>query len=188
VEIEDIYRDLPNLETPRLLLRKLTTEDTPGMFNYASNEEVAKYVTWDAHKTLKDTETFVNFVLNQYKAHKVSPWAIEEKETGTFIGTIDFVWWKPVHNMAEIGYVISPDYWGKGITTEAAKAIIQFGFEQMDLVRIQARCLVENIASQRVMEKVGMSYEGTHRKSMFLKGKHYDLKMYAILKEDFALQ
>lgn len=188
MEIEEIYRDLPHLETQRLLLRKVTAEDSQDMFQYASNEEVAKYVTWDAHKTLKDTESFITFVLNQYKAHKVAPWAIEEKASGKFIGTIDYVWWKPEHNSAEIGYVISPDYWGKGITTEAAKAIIQFGFEHMDLVRIQARCLVENIGSQRVMEKAGMSYEGTHRKSMFLKGKHYDLKMYAILKEDYEME
>ncbi|WP_019157264.1 GNAT family N-acetyltransferase [Robertmurraya massiliosenegalensis] len=185
--IEKIYRDLPTIETERLLLRKITPADTAAMFSYASNEEVAKYVTWDVHKSISDTEKFINFVLNQYENEKIAPWGIEDKESGSFIGTIDFVAWNTNHRSGEIGYVIAPEHWGKGITTEAARAIIKFGFEEMELVRIQARCLVENIASQRVMEKAGMTYEGTNRKCVFIKGQHQDLKMYAILKEEFDL-
>lgn len=183
MNVADIYKDLPKLETPRLLLRKLRGEDCVDMFAYASNDEVTKYVTWETHRNIKDTEAFIEFVLGKYAASEVAPWAIEYKENGRFIGTIDFVWWKPTHNSAEIGYVISHEYWGKGITTEAAKAIIQFGFEQMELVRIQAKCFVDNIPSERVMQKAGMCYEGTERKGMFIKGKHHDLKVYAIIKD-----
>ena len=89
------------------------------------------------------------------------------------------------HKIAEIGYVISKDYWGKGLTTEVAKELVKFGFEEMDLVRVQARCDVENIASARVMEKAGMTFEGIIRKGIFVKGEHRDLKMYSILKEEF---
>lgn len=187
MEIEDIYKNLPTIETPRLILRKITAEDTAAMFSYGSNEEVAKYVTWDVHKTISDTEAFIRFVQDQYANQKVAPWGMEYKETGEFIGTIDFVWWKPNQQSAEIGYVLAPEYWGKGITTEAADAIIRFGFEKMDLVRIQAKCLVDNIASARVMEKVGMSFEGINRKAMFIKGKHHDLKIYSILEEELSL-
>ncbi|RTR27804.1 N-acetyltransferase [Robertmurraya yapensis] len=183
--VEDIYKDLPIIETPRLILRKITAADTAAMFSYGSNKEVAKYVTWDVHKTISDTEAFISFVLDQYANQKVAPWGMEDKETGEFIGTIDFVWWKPNHHSAEIGYVLSPEYWGKGITTEAAEALIRFGFEKMELVRIQARCMVDNIASSRVMEKAGMSFEGINRKSMFIKGQHHDLKVYSILREEF---
>jgi ribosomal-protein-alanine N-acetyltransferase len=155
------------------------------MFLYASNEEVSKYVIWNAHKTLSDTKDFVDFVLNKYENKQVAPWGIEYKENGKFIGTIDFVWWQSAHKIAEIGYVISNDYWGKGLTTEAAKEVVKFGFEKMDLVRIQARCLVENLGSQRVMEKAGMTFEGILRKGIYIKDKHQDLKMYSILKEEF---
>jgi [ribosomal protein S5]-alanine N-acetyltransferase len=186
MEIEKIYGDLPFLETERLILRRITLEDVEDMYSYGSNEEVSKYVTWNTHRTLSDTKEFVEFVLSQYEDKKVAPWGIEYKENGKFIGTIDFVWWQPKHKSAEIGYVISQNYWGKGITTEAAKEIIKFGFEEMDLVRIQARCFVENIGSERVMEKTGMSFEGVSRKGMFVKGKHQDLKMYSILKEEFS--
>lgn len=184
MKIDDIYRDLPRLESERLILRKVTMADAEDLFYYASNKEVAKYVTWNAHRTLSETRQFIDFILNLYESSQVAPWGIELKETGKLIGTIDFVWWKPHHKAAEIGYAISHDYWGKGITTEAAKEIIKFGFEKMDLVRIQARCFVDNFGSERVMEKAGMTFEGINRKAIFVKGKHHDVKMYAIIRID----
>ena len=186
MEIKKIYGDLPVLETERLILRKITLEDAEAMYSYGCNEEVTMYVTWDTHRTLSDTKEFIEFILTQYENKKVAPWGIEYKENGKFIGTINFLGWQPNHNIAEIGYVISQEYWEKGITTEATKKIIEFGFGKMDLVRIQARCFLVNIGSQRVLEKVGMSFEGTTRKGMFVKGKHQDLKVYSILKEEFS--
>lgn len=185
MEIEQIYGNLPILETNRLILRKITLDDVEDMYVYGSDDEVTKHVTWDTHKTISDTKAFAAFVLNKYQNKEVVPWGIELKENGKFIGTIDFVSWTPHHKTAEIGYVISKDYWGKGITTEAANEIIKFGFHKMDLVRIEARCFVENIGSMRVMEKCGMSEEGLMKKAMLVKGKHRDLRLYAILKEEF---
>lgn len=187
MKVEKIYGNLPFLETERLILRKVTLEDIEDMYLYCSNEEVSKYVTWNTHATISDTKDFVELIMNKYENKQISPWGIEYKENGKFIGTVDFVWWKPNHKTAEIGYVLSKDYWGKGLMTEVVKEIIKFGFEEMDLVRIQARCLVENIGSARVMEKTGMSFEGVIRKGIFAKGKHHDLKMYSILKEEFGL-
>ncbi|MER2237318.1 MAG: GNAT family protein [Psychrobacillus sp.] len=186
MEIQTIYGDLPQLETERLILLKITLCDAEDMYTYGSNPEVSKYVTWDQHNTIEDTKEFIHFILKQYEKKDIAPWGIEYKETGQFIGTIDFVQWQIKHDSAEIGYVLSPDYWGQGLTTEAAEALIHFGFNHMDLIRIQARCFVENVGSSRVMEKVGMSYEGTTRKGMKVKGKHVDLKIYSILKEDFS--
>jgi len=185
MKIEDIYQDFPTLETDRLKIRKLTLQDAEDMFEYASNPEVTKYVMWETHKTIEDTKNFIHFVLDQYCSANVAPLGVELKETGKLIGTIDFVWWRPEHKSAEIGYVISHHHWGKGICTEAAKALIHFGFKQMDLVRIQARCFVENESSARVMEKCGMLFEGIMRKSLYLKGKHRDIKIYSILKEEY---
>ncbi|TFE00565.1 GNAT family N-acetyltransferase [Jeotgalibacillus salarius] len=186
MRIEDIFTELPVLETERLILRKLTPEDLDDMYHYGSNDEVTRYVTWNTHRTLSDTKEFVEFVLNQYRNHKVAPWGIEYKENGKLIGTVDFVSWQPKNHTAEIGYVISQDYWGKGIATEAAKKIIEFGFENMDLVRIQARCFPENEGSEKVMQKAGMLFEGVLRKSLFIKGKHWDGKVYSILREEFT--
>ncbi|MGM7684752.1 GNAT family N-acetyltransferase [Cytobacillus sp. Hm23] len=188
MEIEEIYGNLPTLETERLILRKITLDDVEHIYSYGSNEEVAKYVTWDAHKSLSDTKAFVDFALCQYENKNVAPWGIEYKEDGKLIGTADFILWQPNHNRAEIGYVLSPAYWGKGIATEAAKEIITFGFNHMDLVRIQARCFIDNIGSERVMQKLGMTFEGIIRKGMLAKDKHRDIKMYSILKEEFLAE
>ncbi|PKR76872.1 GNAT family N-acetyltransferase [Halalkalibacillus sediminis] len=185
MQIEDIYKDLPTLETERLRLRKITSNDLEDLFKYGSDPEVTKFVTWETHKTLSDSKAFIDFALHQYEKNQIAPWAIEYKQNGKLIGTVDFVWWKPNHNSAEIGYVLSREYWGKGFMTEAVKRLITFGFENMDLVRIQAKSFKDNIASERVMIKAGMVYEGTHRKEMLVKGEHQDLKTHAILKEDF---
>ncbi|WP_370630085.1 GNAT family N-acetyltransferase [Fictibacillus sp. 18YEL24] len=187
LEIKDIFSNLPTLETERLLLRKLTVEDAQDMFQYGSDAEVSRYVTWEAHRTLEDTKEFIQFVLKKYEKGELAPWGIVLKETNELIGTIDFVSWQINHKTAEIGYVIAQKYWGQGITTEAGKEILRYGFQNMHLERIQARCFVENGGSERVMKKLGMSYEGTLRKAMFAKGEHQDLNVYSILKEEFEL-
>ena len=185
MEIEEIYGDLPRLETERLILRKVTREDAEDIFAYGSDEEVSRYVTWDTHQSMEDSLGFISFIEQQYANKSIAPWAIEFKEDGRMVGTVDFVLWRPKHQLAEMGYVLNKEYWGRGIMTEAAGELVRFGFTQMDLVRIQARCFVENPGSSRVMEKIGMSYEGLMRKGMKAKGRHWDLKTYAILKEDF---
>lgn len=185
MEMKEIYAELPVLETERLLLRKVTFDDAEDLFDYGSNEEVTRFVTWDTYQTIDDALQFIEMIIGRYQNSEVAPWGIEEKATGKLIGTIDFVWWQPQHKKAEMGYALSRKYWNKGIMTEAAKAVVAFGFEQMDLVRIQARCLVDNTGSSRVMEKAGMTYEGTLRKAFLSKGAIHDLKMYSILKEEF---
>ncbi|MGE7603519.1 GNAT family N-acetyltransferase [Peribacillus sp. NPDC097675] len=184
--MEKPFENFPTLETERLILRKVTWDDVEDIHAYSSIEEVTKYVTWETHKTLEDTKEFIKFAFTQYENKHIAPWGIQYKENGKIIGTIDFVSHHGGHRVAEIGYVLSQDYWGKGIMTEAANEVIAFGFDRMDVVRIQARCFVDNIGSSRVMEKIGMSFEGTMRNMMFVKGKHQDLNMYSILKEEFA--
>lgn len=182
---EDVFGNLPTLDTDRLVLRKVRMDDAKDMFQYGSHPDVSKFTTWNQHESLADTREFIKFVLNRYDNKQTAPWGIEHKEDGKFIGTIDFGLWQPQHKSAELGYVISHDYWGNGLATEAALKIIAFGFQKMDLVRIQARCFTANAASSRVMEKVGMTFEGVLRKSWYLKGKHQDLKMYSILRDEF---
>lgn len=185
MEIEEIYGGFPRLETERLILRKVTMSDAEDMFAYASNDEVSRFVPWETHRTIEDSIDFINFVQQKYEDKTVAPWGIEYKESGRMIGTVDFVLWKPQHQVAELGYVLGKDYWGRGIMTEAAGELLRFGFSKMDLVRIQARCVTENMGSSSVMEKLGMTYEGTQRKVVKFKGVHKDLKSYSILKEEY---
>ncbi len=183
--VREFYADLPSVETRRLLLRKLTLEDTADLFDYGSTQEVTRHVTWNPYEQMEDARGFITHVMAHYEAGKIAPWAIEEKASGRMIGTIGFGSWQELHNTAEIAYALSHQFWGKGLMPEAVRTVFHIGFEQLGFVRIEAQCLPENNASSRVMEKVGMTYEGTLRKKMFVKGKSRDLEMYSILREEF---
>ena len=126
MEIKDIYGNLPELETERLVLRKITYEDIDDIHIYASNPEVSKYVFWEAHETRAATEEYVMMILALYAEGKIAPWGIHYKEDNKLIGMVDFVSWQTQHKTAEIGYALSKDYWGSGIATEAAKELIRF--------------------------------------------------------------
>jgi ribosomal-protein-alanine N-acetyltransferase len=179
---EDVFKDIPSLETERTLLRKLKIEDLNDKFNYCSDQEVSKYTTWQSHQTLEDTRKFIEFVLKAYQNQEVAPWGIEDKRTNRLIGTCGFVYWNITHSRAELGYALSREYWNQGYMSEVARKIIDFGFNEMNLVRIEARCHLQNIGSARVMEKAGMEFEGILRKQIFTKGEFQDVKIYSIIK------
>ncbi len=183
--IGNVFKDLQTLETPRLVLRKLTMRDANDVFDYASMPEVSKHVTWDYHRTVADSMAFLKSIIVQYENGIPSPWGIVYKEDNKLIGTGGYHNWNPEHRRAEIGYAISSRYWNRGIMTETLKRMLKFGFEVMALNRIEALCKIENAASEKVMQKCGMKYEGTLREQMFVKREYQDLKLYSILKNEF---
>lgn len=185
MEIQEILANLPTLETERLLLRKMRLEDAEDLFEYASDPEVAKYTTWVTHESLADSQRFLNFILERYPRGEFADWGIIHKTDRKFIGTCGFAEWAIFPNCAEVGYALSRKYWGKGYVPEAVWKLLNFGFETLNLHRIEARCKVENIASARVMEKVGMKFQGIFPQQMYVKGEYWDLKVYSILRQEF---
>jgi len=184
MKTEELFANFPILETRRLLLRKLNLNDVDDIFEYGSDPEITKYLLWNTHESIEDSLDFVNSVIKQYESGQVAPWGIIHKSERKLIGTCGFGNWRPRHFKAEIGYALSRKYWNRGIMTEAVKEVIAFGFNVMNLNRIQAMCHIENLASVRVMEKVGMKYEGTLREYLFSKGVYRDQKMYSIIKRE----
>ena len=185
LKIEDIFCNLPDLETNRLLLRKLTLDDAEDVFEYASEPDVAFYVTWEHHKSIEDSIQFLSESVKKYEEEKVMGWGIELKENCKLIGACGYMWWCPENARAEVGYALSKDYWNQGIMTEVLGEVIKFGFEKMKLNRIEARTRVENIASQSVLKKAGMTYEGTMRAQSFIKNQFLDFTIYSILKKEY---
>ncbi|QIN78004.1 GNAT family N-acetyltransferase [Rubrobacter marinus] len=174
----------PRLETERLILRALTPDDAAAVFAYASDPEVARYMSFETHRSLGDAEAFLDLTMGRYGSGDAPDWGLVYKGDGRLIGTAGFVAWEREHARAEVGYILHRDYWGRGLVAEALAAMISYGFEKLDLNRIEARCFAENAASARVMEKAGMTYEGTMRQREFLKGAYRDMKLYAILKDE----
>jgi ribosomal-protein-alanine N-acetyltransferase len=187
VKASDVFADLPVLETDRLLLRRLQAHDVDDIFEYASDPEVAKYTSWAAHATIQDSDKFLDYVLELYEKGDVAPWGVMYKPKAKLVGTCGFLDWYLPASWAEIGYALSREYWGRGLMTEAVRAVIAFGFRAMQLNRVQGRCEVENIASIRVMEKVGMKREGVLREHEYAKGRYLDIAIYSILRGEYGV-
>jgi ribosomal-protein-alanine N-acetyltransferase len=184
--IADIFADLPVIETERLLLRRMTLDDAAGLYAYAVDPEVSHYTTWSPPQSIDDSRAYLSGMIARYDRGEVAEWGIVHKSDRKFIGTCGFIEWNTRHNRAEIGYALSRVYWKHGYMTEAIGAVITFGFLQMELNRIEAKCIPENIGSATVMEKNGMKKEGTLRDYMYAKESYHDLDLYAILRSDWG--
>jgi [ribosomal protein S5]-alanine N-acetyltransferase len=184
-QVREALKDLPTLETDRLSLRKMTLDDAEAVFAYASDTEVSRYTLWERHHSTKDSRAFLKLVIQKYENGGEPDWGIVYKDDHRFVGACGLVNWETEHARAEVGFVLSREYWGRVLMPEAVRALISFGFERMNLNRVEARCIVENVASARVMEKAGMAYEGTLRQREYIKGAYRDINVYAILKNQY---
>lgn len=188
MEREKLYRifsDIPTLKTERLLLRGMRGYDAEDMYEYASMAEVTEFLLWKEHKSLSYTKEYLKYIESRYSAGDFYDWAVTLRENGKMIGTCGFAKIDTVNNSAELGYVLNPKYHKMGIAAEAAKTVIRFGFETLELNRIEARFMEGNTPSLRVMEKLGMSFEGFERESVFVKGSYKTVGKCALLAKNF---
>lgn len=176
-----------SIETERLLLRKFKIEDAQPMFeNWAKDPENTQYLSWTAHLNSGTTKNILTEWIKDYNKKNCYRWAIILKETGKRIGGIDVVLLMEHIDCCEIGYVLSKQHWNQGIMTEALKAVIDYLFERANFNRIQARHDIENPASGKVMQKSGMTYEGTLWQSDIKNtGGLCDLAIYSILRSNW---
>ena len=182
--IYEIFSNIPKITTERLTLRALRELDAEDVFEYASLPEVTKYLLWSEHPTLSYTREFLAYIENRYALGDFYDWAVTLSDTGKVIGTCGFTKIDPVNRMGEIGYVLNPQYHGKGLASEAAGAVMSFGFERLGLHRIEAKFMQGNEASRAVMERLGMKFEGYERDSVFVKGEYVTVGKCARLSSD----
>lgn len=171
----------PILKTPRLILDAPTEADLPDVLAYASDARVAEFVTWPPHQSLEDSRRLLEFRDKNY-SEQIGKlffiWAIRLQEHGRMIGSIDFK--QPYPHVGQFDYSLGFAHWGKGIMTEAGRAVIDWAFANLPMLeRFQAFCIAENLGSRRVMEKCGLEFEGIRRKAMAVKGRPVDLAYYA---------
>lgn len=179
-------KEVPRLESDRLILRELCEDDIEDIFEYASDPEVSTYLPWNTHKSIDESKDFLKMSHKSFQTADNIDWGIELKNEGKLIGAISIRKWNDDNRCGDIGYVLSRKYWNKGITTEALKTVIKFGFENLNANRLEAHCDENNTASYRVMEKVGMKYEGTLREKVFVKGNFINIRFYSILRSEFT--
>ena len=177
----------PEIETERLLLRKVELTDANDMFSVTKDDEVARFLAWSAHQSIIETNEFIKSFIHGYKTGECFRWAIALKSSNRFIGLINL---KPAfsQNRVSLGYWLGRSFWNKGYATEAVKAVICLLFDKLNVNRIEAEHFIENPASGRVMEKAGMEYEGLLRQYILGKeGKYHDCKIYAITQDKYTI-
>ncbi|MBQ7319164.1 MAG: GNAT family N-acetyltransferase [Clostridia bacterium] len=180
-----LFSHMPELSTERLLLRRMRVTDAEDMHRYACRSEVTRYLLWSPHPDLSYTREYLQYLNTRYAAGTFYDWAVTLRSNGRMIGTCGFTTIDPPNECAEVGYVLAPEYWGQGIAAEAVRAVLAFGFERLLLHRIEARFIEGNEASLRVMQKVGMTFEGYRRESMLIKGVRRNIGYSSILCDEF---
>ncbi len=179
------FSKFPTLETERLILRELKLEDGPDVFEFQSDPYVQRYNSVPLKK-LEEVYPYISELLVDHYAQDFLIWAVTLKGEDKVFGTIGLGSWNKHHRRAEIGYALSQSYWRQGYGSEAATAVLKFGFEQLNLHRIFARTIADNYESVGLLEKLNFQLEGVQRDySWEDDGTFHSGALYGLLKDEF---
>ncbi|MCA0983934.1 GNAT family N-acetyltransferase [Halobacillus yeomjeoni] len=173
-------------ENSRIYMRELVLEDWEDLHVYASNKEACKYQPWGPN-TEADSRFFVTQAIRDrnIKFRSRFVFVIVDKQMEQIVGNIELNI-KDWDGVGELGFIIHHEHWGKGYGTEALQLMLDYCFFQQNLHRVSAHCLPENVASCRVLEKVGMVKEGVLRQEILLNGTWRDSVVYSVLKDEWV--
>ena len=174
------------LTSLRLLLRDFTLEDWQDVHAYASRSEVCRFQAWGPN-TSEESRAFVERVvaLTQASPRTGFHLAVVFPPTGRVIGTGGLDIRSQRFRIGEISYIIHPEYWKRGFATEVAHTLLALGFTTLSLHRMYATCDPRNLASERVLQKLGMCYEGRMRETMFIRDGWRDSVLYSLLEHEW---
>ena len=176
------FSPFPELRTNRLLLRKLEKKDGREIFFLRSNEDVLRYLGKEPAATIAEAEEFIGKINKNVDENESILWGIALlNDQNTIIGTICLWNFKKEHYRSEVGYILHPDHWRKGIMKEAIHSVIDYGFNVLKLHSIEALLSPDNIASSSVLESTGFVKEGLLKESFYFKGEFNDTLIYSKL-------
>lgn len=179
------HKGTQTIQASRLTLRRFTVDDAQAMFgNWANDERVTRFLTWLLHESPELTKQLLESWCTCYENLNYYNWAMEYN--GAPIGNISVVRFSERSERAELGYCMSHSYWSKGLMTEAAKAVIDFLFDEVRVNRVGISHAVKNPASGRVAQKCGLTFEGTKRQYFkTAAGEFLDISDYSILRSEW---
>ena len=174
------------ITTERLILREFVEEDWREVLAFQSDPRYLEYYAWTG-RTNEEVQEFVQRQIdNQSQDPRIKfQLAVDLISEGRLIGSCGIRKEPQEAHQAETGYELSPDYWGQGYATEAARAMVEFGFTKLKVHRIWAHCVADNARSRRVLEKLGMRLEGRLRENEFYKGRWWDTLVFGILEDEW---
>jgi ribosomal-protein-alanine N-acetyltransferase len=179
------FNPFPILTTQRLVLRQITIKDAAALYALRSNETVMQYIDKPLAKSLADAVELIEKTMDALTYNDGITWAICLADDLTMIGTIGYWKFRKEHYRAEIGYLLLPEYQGKGIMFEAMQTVIRYGFQQLHLHSIEANVNPDNVASIGILEKNGFVREAYYKEDYYFEGKFLDTGVYSLLEPKF---
>ena len=175
-----------SIETERLILRRFEYSDDEAMLRYRiADEKIQSLYSEPVYSTKEAVKELLDKYIGSYEKSDYYRWAIVEKNVGQCIGQIAYFLVDNKNHFAEIEYCIGSDFQCKGLATEATKAVIRYGFEKMNLHKIQICTKTINVPSKRVIEKCGFTYEGTLRDYFYMNGEYVGRHYFSMLRSEF---
>ncbi|WKA58464.1 GNAT family N-acetyltransferase [Planococcus shenhongbingii] len=177
--------EFPILETSRLQLVQIGQQYAGRFYEIMSREDVTEYYGMDKLINQQEAEAIIKSFQSAFDSKRGMRWGIVLKENGDFIGTIGLNNLNVQAKKSEIGYELHPDYWRQGFMKEAIKAVLQYAFENLDLVRMGAVTFPDNEASSRLLRKMGFTEEGRLRSYLYQGGQSHDALIFSLLKPEW---
>ena len=178
------FSPFPVLETERLVLRRLNKNYAAIFLRLRNTDDVMQFIDRTRQKNIEEIYTFIDFIDSLINENKDINWAISLKGSGELIGTIGYYRTHHEDHRGEIGYMLDPEYWRKGIMNEALKCILDFGFNVLNFHTIEACINPENIASREILLKNNFVKEAFFRENYFYEGKYKDTEVFTKFKTD----
>lgn len=179
------HRGTKPIETARLLLRRFEPKDAPAVYiTWSADPTVPRYMRWMPHQNMEETEAVVRKWADRYVCPDYYHWAVTIKNSGRLIGSVSLPDVCDYDAAGEMAYITGPEFAGHGYATEAARAVLHYLFLDVGLNRVEACHSVNNPASGRVLQKIGMHYEGLSRQKYLCMAGYQDCELYAMLKQD----
>ena len=184
--IDNAFLRFPTLDTPNLRLRALTLADADDLFHILGDPQVTRHYELETLAAVDEAAELIDFFAESFEVERMIRWGIVPKfgeDVGRVIGTCGFVWLR--EHRAEVGYDLAQSHWRRGIMREALGAVLDFGFGALDLNRIEALVMRDNVASAGLLHALGFTEEGLLREHDFFKDAFHDMRCFAILQREW---
>jgi len=179
------FSPFPVLETENLILRQINSEDDHEVFELRSNSETMKFIPRPLAVTIEDAQKFIIDCNSSIEKNELINWAISKKEDNKLIGMIGFFRMQPENFRGEVGYILNPNFHGKGIMKEALDKALKYGFEVLNFHSIEAVIDPQNINSEKLLQKAGFSKEAHFKENFFYNDEFLDTVIYSLLKNNY---
>ncbi|MCF6406282.1 GNAT family N-acetyltransferase [Chitinophaga filiformis] len=177
--------EIPTLSTGNISLRAIDERDIAALFSLFSHEKVVRFMDIGRFVNVSEAAQLIAFFRDKLASGEGMRWAITINGHNELIGTCGFHHINRIHYKMELGYDLLPSYWGKGIMTNSIHRLMQYGFEDLQMNRIEAFVDPANIHSRQLLERLGFEREGKVRQAFFQKGKFVDAFIYSLLQRDY---